>query len=427
MKKLALVFLIFFAVAALLGASVSFGALTFTANNVTGDAALTIDNSGALTIGGTNATTIAIGRSGVSTTFSGGIIIGNLVDASGNKYVTSTSASFVVGTAGQISSTVSGATTTLTLASSGVTAGACTYCSATFDAYGRATAQSSGSAPPTAASPTTAKVGVSTVNGSAATFMRSDAAPPLDTSANFAFTGIETFSSNVSSSGNTYIASATIPTLFDASGNKYVTSTSGISGNGTSTFLAVYNTTTTLSGYSTLAYTSSTDLLSIGTSTIANLNVTTRLQIPTSTALTVAGQVVVRTATSTLEYYDGTNILALNPTSTLQWIIENPTSTEDDAFWIADMNGKITRIAAVNKSTGDTVTFNVVWNASRSNASSTSKAAFTSNQAVTATTTASILTINGSTTFAAGDVFRFVTSAASSSQFTMTVSYQALP
>ena len=58
---------------------------------------------------------------------------------------TQTSTFYLVGTAGQISSTVSGATTTFALASTSVTAGSCTYCGLTVDGYGRVTAQSSGS------------------------------------------------------------------------------------------------------------------------------------------------------------------------------------------------------------------------------------------------------------------------------------------
>ena len=58
---------------------------------------------------------------------------------------TQAAAFYLVGTAGQISSTVSGATTTFALASTSVTAGSCTYCGLTVDGYGRVTAQSSGS------------------------------------------------------------------------------------------------------------------------------------------------------------------------------------------------------------------------------------------------------------------------------------------
>ncbi len=125
------------------------------------------------------------------------------------------------------------------------------------------------------------------------------------------------------------------------------------------------------------------------------------------------------------EAYTASSSYITKPTNwkSAQFIIENATSTEDDAFFRAQTTSTIQQIDTVNKTTGDTITFNLLHNASRTNSTSTSWHALATDQVASSTTTGNIFTSFASSTINKGSWVRFYTSAASSSQFSLILWY----
>jgi hypothetical protein len=243
----------------------------------------------------------------------------------------------------------------------------------------------------------------------------------------------------VGTNGKVLTASSTAP-----AGVSWETAGAGSTPGGSITQLQ-YNGSGTFAGDANLTWTSSTALFSVN-----GIASSSQLRSPSSTfggvratqTSTFTGYVGIGntnpttplqvTGTSTFD----SNILAPNLRLAQSFVIENPSATEDDAFLIFDTTSTITKVMAVNKSTGDTATFNLVHATSRNQATSTASKLFASYQAVTATTTASCFAVattttcgtgtfgaNASTTVATGSTLRLSTTAASSSQFTLTVWY----
>ena len=110
--------------------------------------------------------------------------------------------------------------------------------------------------------------------------------------------------------------------------------------------------------------------------------------------------------------------------SRFDFYLENPTATEDIALMTFDATSTILKAYAVNKTNSDTVTFNLFHAASRAQATSTSNAVFAAYQTNTATTTPVTYASFASSTVNNGSVLRLNTSAASSTQFIITIYYR---
>ncbi|MDP3956415.1 MAG: prepilin-type N-terminal cleavage/methylation domain-containing protein [bacterium] len=106
------------------------------------------------------------------------------------------------------------------------------------------------------------------------------------------------------------------------------------------------------------------------------------------------------------------------------FMIENPAVGEDDVIMTFDKASTLKKIYAVNKSSGDTFTWNLCSAASRVQATSTcDRLAFSSYNVTTGNTTPTSYTSFGTSSISAGDVMRLVGTSASTSQFNITIYY----
>lgn len=141
-----------------------------------------------------------------------------------------------------------------------------------------------------------------------------------------------------------------------------------------------------------------------------------------SETLSVGGNIKISSSTGGLIFNDGTK-LSTKPMMPIQWVIENPTASENDSHFIFRVASTISSCAAVNKTHGDTVTFGLGYSSSRGTATSSLTQVMSSTQTVTATTTPATITLNGTLTPGANNPLIFYTTAASSTQFTLTCFY----
>ena len=218
----------------------------------------------------------------------------------------------------------------------------------------------------------------------------------------------------------------------------------GHTGAGTSTWLAFFTGTSTLTGNASITYTTTTGVLAAPTGSFTNVSaVNTTSTNGTFTTLkdangtkyvtsTASGVSSVNTLTGavTLTGLNGiavstssaTNINIAPPTSTPTLYDMAPSSTDDIPYKINfPYAATLKEVDCENDiAAGNTFTFNITWGTKRN---STSSNAFTSNQVCTATSSFAALTPNGSTTIAAGSQVRVVFSAASSTAASIQLNY----
>ena len=175
----------------------------------------------------------------------------------------------------------------------------------------------------------------------------------------------------------------------------------------TSNVLSMPTSTTAVNGYL-----SATDWTTFNSKGIIN----SLSGISTSTiSLTASSSIGLSTTTN------GINIGAKN--YPIQFIIENPTASENDNIFIFNTTSTITKVLAVNKSASDTITFGLGYSTSQATATSSLTNLFPAETITSTSTPVSITLTTASSTPGLHNVLKFWTTAASSTQFTISIFY----
>jgi len=140
----------------------------------------------------------------------------------------------------------------------------------------------------------------------------------------------------------------------------------------------------------------------------------TSLEVPNGaggTTVDATGEVTIDSTSKTLNFYDGTAEVVVNPIQSKTLTIETPTASEDITMFHTDVAVTITKIVAVVKgSSTPSVTFNVVHGTDRSAAGTN---LITSISATTNTTTGTSVTTFDNASVSAGAFIRCKTTAQS--------------
>lgn len=202
----------------------------------------------------------------------------------------------------------------------------------------------------------------------------------------------------------------------------------------------IFNTTTTVSGGVGISVSNGGIGATTITNTAPNFNTTTSLNGLTGaiTGLNIfngtttwgglTGNIVVRPSSSIGLATTTTGFVDIGVKNfPIQFIVENPTSTENDFVFSFNTTSTITKVIVAQKATGDVWTgWNMAAATSSASATTTLSNLFTANQLSSRTTTTQTYTPNGTTVAPLGSVLRiFNTSATapSSSQWSATIYY----